>query len=259
MIHASQVRTQMPLTHPPRAAPILYKLSHHKELAFHICKFRALKYEVVSEFLRNSFEQRCYLDVIIDQLSTRVFALTNQVQPPNEPCAEISTVGRIILQRSLQQPNISPCCVGSVFTCTEVATSRSYFCFSGWCWMLLEALPPTKARRAAATSPSATFYRGSRAANTIGRPMCADSSKSLSTSPSNPDNQFAILNAKSSNPLDSPLHFFGLPRLLSDPTPRIRIFVKSVKESSCSLHRSPDTSSQRQRIAALVQTPQQET
>ena len=37
--------------------------------------------------------------------------------------------------------------------------------------------------------------------------------------PSNPDNLFANLTAKTINPLDSAIHSFSLPRLLSDPTP----------------------------------------
>ena len=67
-------------------------LASHRELAFHNCKLRALKYKVISEFFRNSFEQKCDLDVIIDQSSTRLFDLTNQAQPTNKPVTEISSL-----------------------------------------------------------------------------------------------------------------------------------------------------------------------
>ena len=109
--------------------------------------------------------------------------------------------------------------------------------------MQLRALSSAKARRAVASPLATTFSRGSSVAHTIGRPSAQTLPGAFSAWPGNPDNQFANLNAKSSNPLDSPFHSSGLPRLLSDPTLSVQIFVKSARGSVCFLVSTPDTSS----------------
>ena len=131
----------------------------------------------------------------------------------------------MILHHSFQQSNFSRCCDRSVLPRIPIFSSGGVGCNSEPCH------PPEIAQQLPHLS------------NTIGRPICADNSRSLSASPGNADNQFANLNAKSSHPLGSPFHAFGLPRLLSDPTPSVQFFVNSARESSCSLVSTPDMSS----------------
>ena len=93
---------------------MLNEPSHHRKLAFHICKLRTLKHKEAAECFRNSFRQNFDLDVIIDQSSKGLLVLTDRVQPPNKPVAEISSLWRMILHHSLQQSNSSHCGVRSV-------------------------------------------------------------------------------------------------------------------------------------------------
>ena len=97
----------------------------------------ASQVQVISEFLRDPFEQNCDFDVIIDidQPSTRLFAHTNQVQPPNKAVTEISSLKRMILRRALQQTNFSRRRVRSVLVVLE----SPHFEFVLFLWVVSDA------------------------------------------------------------------------------------------------------------------------
>ena len=104
-----------------------------KRIRFPYLQAAISEHNVISEFLGDPFEQNCDFDVIIDidQPSTRLFALINQVQHPSKPVTEISSLRRMILRRALQQTNFSASPNQVSTRCAGIATFRIRFVFLG--------------------------------------------------------------------------------------------------------------------------------